>query len=338
MAKGRNLIVLVATYNLSRIGGTESWCYTIAKELKIRGYDVEYFTISRGITSKKLEEIGINFMSKKKYDLILANHTNVIDRLLNKGVIIQTMHGIFSSLEFPNKYADLFVSISREIQDFNKTKGRDSVFIPNGIDLQRFHNNRPLNEKLTRILSLSHSERANEKLKTACDMLNIELLTINKFKTPIWDIENYINKVDLVIGLGRSAYDAMACGRPIIVYDERDYMNSNADGYINFENIDLSFRFNCSGRGLKKKFTVDDLVEEFLLYNTKTGKDMRSFAENNLDIKKIVDSYLDLYEREKEKHRSVARFLRNSFAKGKARLMLAKYAFSSYLYNKIYTK
>ena len=41
-------------------------------------------------------------------------------------------------------------------------------------------------------------------------------LTINKYTNPVWKIEELMRESDLVVSLGRGAYEAMACGCPVV--------------------------------------------------------------------------------------------------------------------------
>lgn len=290
--------VLVANHKLSTISGSETFTYTLA-ELKRRNIDVEYFTFEKGITSNKIEaELHIGFMSKNKYDLVLANHNTCVKALYTKGFIIQTCHGIYPKLEQPSIYADAYVAISNEIQNYLSTLGFPSLLVKNGINLNRFVSKKRIETHPKKILSLCHSDTANSIIKEAISKhnLDIELLEFNKYKNPVWNIEDYINDVDLVIGIGRSLYDAIACGRNVICFDARnDYMDSYGDGYLN-ENIYGSINYNCSGRFSKKIFTSDDIYNEILKYDVSNSIFLRKFAEKELSITTNVDRYLKYFE------------------------------------------
>ncbi|MGV0752711.1 UDP-glycosyltransferase [Empedobacter brevis] len=291
--------VLVANHKLSTISGSETFTYTLVEELKRRNIEVEYFTFHKGITSNKIEEeLKVEFMSKNRYDLILANHNTCVKELYSKGFIIQTCHGIYPKLEQPSIYADAYIAISNEIQNYLSSLGFPSLLVKNGINLNRYVSKKRIQPNIKRILSLCHSDTANSMIKEAISKnnLNIELLEFNKYKNPVWNIEDYINDVDLVIGIGRSLYDAIACGRNVICFDARnDYMDSYGDGYLN-ENIYGSINYNCSGRFSKKVFTSDDIYNEILKYDVLNGAFLRKFAETELSIITNVDMYLRYFE------------------------------------------
>ena len=289
--------VLVANHKLDTISGSETFTYTLAEELSRRGFEVEYFTFKKGITSDRLEiDLGIKYMSLNHYDLILANHNTCVNALFGKGHIIQTCHGIFPKLEKPSVYADQYVSISNEVQNYLATLGYPSTLIYNGINLSRFKNNKPINLNPKKILSLCQSTEANNVIRGAIIDKNIDLIEVNKYSNPVWNIEEVINDVDLVIGLGRSLYDAMACGRTVISFDFRhQYMDSYGDGYLR-NNLHAALLNNCSGRYSKLSFDEHSLAQEIEKYSSSDSIYFRNFAEKHLCISKAVDQYINMFE------------------------------------------
>ena len=73
--------ILLGTHYLAKTGGTESYTFALAMELKRRGHDAEHSAIIRGAVSTMLEEKGATFMSSATYDLISAHHTTRIEEL-----------------------------------------------------------------------------------------------------------------------------------------------------------------------------------------------------------------------------------------------------------------
>jgi glycosyltransferase involved in cell wall biosynthesis len=289
------MTILVANNHLINSGGSETFTYTLIKELIRRKYDVEYYTLIKGEFSKKMEiELGVNFKSKKKYDLILANHNSCVTALVGCGFIIQTCHGIFPDLEQPSPCANFHVSISQEVQNHLAMKSFISVVILNGIDTTKFYPKKEINNNISNVLSLCQSNEANNFIKKNCEKLNINFNFINKNLNPVWDLVELINEADLVIGLGRSVYEAMACGRPVLIYDHREYSESFADGYIT-NKLASSLVNNCSGRYYKIKLTDEMIRKEILKYDKKDGEILRQFIIDNMDIKIAVDKYISLF-------------------------------------------
>lgn len=300
--------ILVATNHLQKTGGTECYTYAIAVELKRLGHDVEYFAFERGEISQRLEEIGIKFRKRIFYDIILANHINVVNHLYKRGFIIQTCHGIAMGLEQPSPKADAYVSISQEVHDYLQKKGIASALIYNGIDCQRFSPTTPIHSKLSSVLSVCQSKEANDIIKEACFQAGVSFNKCDKNEDNCWEIEKKINQADLIIGIGRSLYDAMACGRTVISFDIRGYSSNYGDGYLNSNNIEASIQNNCSGRFSKKHFNSIDILKEFSKYNKEDGFFFRNYAKENLNIKKVVKKYISIYPSNRKIYLRIKKF------------------------------
>ena len=293
--------ILVGNNGLGLPGGSETYTYALIKELLKRGHQVTAVgKEGPGLISKKLGELGVKCFFEPvsgTYDLILLSHSSSIDLVKNAiGFKVQTCHGIYPALEQPVPGMDAYVSISQEVYLHLKSLGYYSTIIPNGVDCDRYKPTTPINEKLTTVLSLAHSEPANQIIKEACKIANVNLIINNKFKEWKWEVDEIINQSDLVISLGRGAYEAMASGRNVIIFDQRNYTNMPAigDGIITKDNVDDYLKNNCSGRYTKRVFDSQILAEELLKYNQQHGKDLREYALENLNIEKQVDKYLRL--------------------------------------------
>ena len=292
--------ILVATNHLQMTGGTECYTFAIIQELMRQGHDVEYFAFILGDISKRIEDLGVKFRSHVFYDLIIANHKNVVEHLYKRGFIIQTCHGTTIQLEQPSQKADAYVSISQEVHDYLTSKGFSSTIIKNGIDCNRFFPLNPIRKKLTTVLSLCQSGHANDIVKKACSLIKVHFEKANKFEENDWNIEKVINQADLVVGIGRSAYDAMACGRAVISFDVRSYSSNYGDGYLNANNIDESIFNNCSGRAFRIKFNEKTLANEMNKYNAEDGNFLRKYALSNLNIASAVQKYINIYPHKKK--------------------------------------
>ena len=307
--------ILIANHHLKRTGGTENYTYALIAEMLRQGHDVEYFTFKKGYVSKKIEALGVRFMSRRHYDLILANHNTTIQLLYRRGFIIQTCHGMLPPLEQPSKYADAYVSVTREVHDHLQKKGVTSTVIHNGIDCRRFLPVRELSSRLTSVLSLCQSDEANSLIEEVCMGQGISYLSADKAMDNVWHVEELINRADLVVGIGRSLYDAMACGRTVISFDKRKYSGALGDGYLNAFNIERSLEHNCSGRGSGRTMDATLFAEELKKYNPIDGKVLREFALQQLNIEKSVHHYLAIAEKQKPKRSKPLNYFYSQYLK-----------------------
>ena len=295
--------ILLGTHYLAKTGGTESYTFALAMELKRLGHKVEHFAIIRGGVSAMLEEQGVPFLTSDRFDLILANHTTVVEQLWPLGFTVQTCHGNIAELEQPSPYADAYVAVSEEVREHLQSKGyRAAAVIANGIDCNRFCQKRPISSTLKTVLSLCQSDVANDFIRRCCQQEGIRFLQSNKFTDNVWAIEDLINESDLVVGLGRSAYDAMACGRCVLVYDFREYMGEFlGDGMLTPDSIGHSMLCNCSGRASRLKYDEQAFKREMQKYSPELAAWGREYALEHLNIEVAVRKYLDVYEHTKDR-------------------------------------
>lgn len=296
MIKFFGLKILVTNNHLKNIGGSETFTYTLVKELERRKQNVDVFTFEKGLVSDKLNTVD---KLKEKYDIIFVNHNTCLKYILEntKGFKILTCHGIYPQLEQPISGADAYVSIAEEVQDHLKNLGFKSYLIRNGVDCRRFFPRRKINEKCNFVLSTCHGEEAKYNISEACKRLNISFkFTGTRLEDRIFEIENLIDEADLVFGLGRSAYESMSSGRNVIIYDSRHYTEfKTADGLVTMDSIKETQKNNCSGRRFKLHFSVDSIMNEIKKYKQEYGDFNRQYALENFNIEKQVDKYLEIW-------------------------------------------
>jgi hypothetical protein len=297
--------ILVSNHTFGDIpGGSETYAYCIINELVKQGHRVGAFcTRPVGKMAKLVNKLGVPVHRarpfKKEYDLILASHTSTIKLLKRygvKGFYVQTCHGIYPELEQPCPGMDAYAAITQEVKDHLMKKGYESTIIHNGVDCNLYKPASKINNKLTSVLSLCHSDDANNMVKIACRMTGVKYVEHNKYKNPVFNLHKTINEVDLVVTLGRGAYESLACGRSVVIFDKRAYVGSRSlgDGIIQKNNIDDYIINNCSGRYSNKDFTAESLAIEFSKYNSELGNFGREYAVSKLNIETQVHKYIAL--------------------------------------------
>ena len=253
---------------------------------------------------------------RAQFDLCIISHNTTMESLLdsnlnfNEDNVYQVCHGTIPDLEqpfipksdkdylsrkLPNGKTNVKdIAISQEIKEYLKEKyNLDSKVIHNGIDCEKFKSNN-ISELPSSVLSLSQNDKFNDLLKEICDETDLDLVCLNKHTNPELDVEKVMKKSDIVISLGRGAYEGMSCSKFIVIADDRGYQTGLGDGAINKDNIDFFLKYNCSGRAMKILPTKEFIEEEILKYNIQDCKDNREYALENFNIKKQTDKYLNL--------------------------------------------
>lgn len=292
--------IVVGNNRFAKLGGSETYSYAFIEELVRRGHDVIAVGKEQGIVSNKLKDLGVPVYTKRiqgAYDVLFLSHKTSIELVKEcKGFKVQTCHGIFPKLEQPVLGMDAYVGITEEVKNHLKNKGFKSTVIYNGINCDRFKSIHPVNQKLKKVLSLVHGDKANAMIKQACKKIGCDLIIHNKLNGAcIWEMEDLINSVDLVIGVGRSIFEAASCERNVVIFDYRSYMDLPlGDGILTDVDFKDYLTYNCTGRYSKNVFNVNQLVFEMELYNSSLGKRLRDFVLKNMNIQKQVDKYLNL--------------------------------------------
>lgn len=289
--------ILVSTRSLAGVGGTRTFNFTLISELKKRGHEVEYYALIKGLASDKIEELGVQEAASINYDLILASLEPTIDELIRQnftGPIVQFCHSISSGGELPHPKANGHIAMSAEIQKHIKEiRGVDAPVIINGIDCNRFRPRRKIRKTPKVVVSIVQNLKVCEMIDEACKMAGLEHQRLNKYKDVVWDVEKEIDKADMVVALGRGCYEAMACGRPVVIFDKGKKHPAQGDGYLYPELFDKFSEHNCNGRAMELKFTVEELAEEFKKYDRDHGPMLREIALQKVNMERQVDSIME---------------------------------------------
>lgn len=308
------LRILVAQQHLYRLGGSEQATYTLIQELVRRGHDVKWYSpmVQEGHLSG-LSRMADEIMAlaplvnnlKGVYDRIFVSHRPIAEQVIHNkrhglltGLTVQTCHGIYPDLEQPALGMDYYVAISDEVRKHVRQRGVVATVITNGINCSRYKSTSPINKELKTVLSLVQAGPAVPLVKRVCEKLGLEYLYItkNNRQDPTWDVERYMNMADLVVSLGRGAYEAMACRRAVVVLDSRGYMGTRcmADGIVTEDNWQHLLLYNFSGRRYQMAYDDEALIAEFGKYEQAMGVVNRQIALEAFNIRVQVGKYLAL--------------------------------------------
>lgn len=297
--------ILLANHHLRHLGGSETFTYAIYKELKGRGHEVKVLSFEWGAVSNRMDQEDLIDISKIRegYDLAIVMHNTclrVVSGIVKKVICI--VNSTFEGVEQPVKGADEYIAVSEEVREHLKKKGFKSRVVRNGVDLERFRpelGNKSLAypKELKVVLQISNKPETKAIVKEACVKLGLDYITVGLPQLSVWNVERMIWAADLVVSIGRGVYEAMACGRPAIVFDIHGY-----DGVV--MPVAASFRqflyFNSSGRATRIQGTVDyfvggiEAVRE-VYFNQDDCHNLtilRRMAEQYFDIKRVVDELL----------------------------------------------
>ena len=287
-----NILFILA---INHYTGVTTWAHELIKGLKQFNVDVIFVSSDPYFISNKeyIKDISLhsNVIESLdysiKYDVVFLHniqHENISTKVGKKTVFIS--HGSMVNSANPKLKHDMHIAVSGRSK---YVLGAD-MFILNGIDLDKFRGNKLLNEVPKKCLY--HSRLQPQKfVYEALEELNIEL---DCWKVIQKKVTDKINESDFVMGYGRSVYEAMSMGKPVLVFGHNSPINKNelrktgisfnleggfSDGWIDENNFKKLLYRNCCGWA--KKIYIDnknDMVDLMMGYDYKMGDVNRRLA------------------------------------------------------------
>lgn len=275
--------ILMTNHDLTKLGGSETWTRTMYDELS-KGHEVNVYTPRPNTLYPDMAKWAPGIT----YDLVLANHNTPFRtamKVMSGQYKIFTSHGVIPRLEQPIPGADAYVAVSEEVRDTHPAF--DMHVIRNPINTEVFHPRRDPSQRLKRVLFISNNQvKSVNVVREACRGLRLHVLGRGE---RTHNVQEAMNWADLVISLGRGCYEAMACGRNVIVFDDH-----GGDGFVTTESIQEYRLNNCSGRRHRIRYTPQQLRLEMAKYDPTLGEGLRQYAIDNHGVGKIASQYLAL--------------------------------------------
>jgi len=296
-----NVLIILAH---NRFTGVNTWAYTLTKELSSRGYTVdieiddgylEEFTFVDGYNDfvKKLKKVCNDvfvrdFVDYSKYHFSIISYNVHIDKP-SSGKKIFVVHGTeLPWFDISDHTVDYRVGTSKTNYEYMKCEG----LIHNGIDMEEFSSEKwdPPNVKPKRALLLSRYGSPHT-LYYACNVLGIEL-EHSAFDT---NIEEKIGLYDFVISHGRGAYEAMASGRPVLIFNSmfKDPEGKTlCDGWVKESNFRKILDRNSSGWSFRYDVsTIEKFKKMISKYDYTDGEKNTELVKTLLSSKTMCDKF-----------------------------------------------
>ena len=283
-------ILIILGHN--RLSGVNTWAYTLGDFLIRRGHkvdfevkkDFDYNPNIQGIYTS-LKKLKTTIYDKTlpdydSYDYAIVNY-NIHQKFVLPEKIIFVSHGGMFEPFVPFGKVYVHIAISGRTQEILKA----GVVIQNGIDLRKFRPTKSAKMPPQKALNIFRGI-PNYSLYKSCVNLNIELEHIAGAE----NVEEQIKLNDIIIGYGRSAYEGMASGKPVLVNGPFGH-----DGWVKTENFEKFLYRNCSGWTGKTFPNLQELTEILKQYNAADGRINRKLAEKYLDAEIMTNKFEELF-------------------------------------------
>lgn len=241
------------------IGGVQSWCRTVAAELERLGHEVVFW-------GPRQKATGI-------FDLgIISNYddSTPVMRLCKQHVVV--CHGIIQPEKPPAKNAAF---TSEELRDFWKG---DGPIIRQPIDLDFWSPNESDREGLVRI----SYRKGLDFLPAVANAMGMSFR--HAADASCETLRELSRKAACVVATGRSALEAMSCGAPVVICDDRPYQGPLLD-----PDVMGSMTRNYSGRGgvIPNAVLMIAAIERAMVRGS-----LRKHVEQHHDARQIVQELL----------------------------------------------
>ncbi|HEY2435697.1 MAG TPA: hypothetical protein VGH93_00850 [Solirubrobacteraceae bacterium] len=278
---GSRLRIVLATYSLAYIGGTESYAVTVAHELRRLGHDVTLAAEELGPVAELAERDGLRVARlptelPRQCDVAIVQDAivtaPVVDRYPGAGIVHVAHSDIFDH-QLPVLTPGIVhavVALSGRLEMRMRALALEApiVRLRQPIDTDRFVSAGPLPPRPRRALLLGNYLRGERRdaLLDAWSSAGIEFTQVGGEAHHELDVRPAITEADIVVAKSRAALEGMACARAVYVYDE-----FGGDGWITPERYDGFEADGFAGLASEKPRRPADLAADVEGYSAEMG-------------------------------------------------------------------
>lgn len=249
--------LILATNHLG-LGGSESYLLTVAEQLERLGNEVTLYTRDQGVGADLARARGIAVVDESNLpedcDAVLAQDAGASYELASRypaAPQVFVAHSETFDLQTPpqiEQVVSTVVALNDRVAD--RLRGlaveAEMVRLRQPIDIERFTVRTPLPAVARRALLLSNNPVADRLpiLEHACRAAGLELVRVGGDAGQTGDPRASLAGVEIVIGVGRSVLEAMACGRAAYIYDRY-----GGDGWVTADAYPALEADGFGGRG-----------------------------------------------------------------------------------------
>jgi hypothetical protein len=296
--------VLITNCILSGRGGTETFTRDLALQLQILGHTPIVYTPELGAIGYEIQERGIPVTDdintiRDHVDIIHGHHTvptAIAIAKFPKTPAIFVCHDFVAWHDSPPQLPNVlrFVAIgptSANRLTFRESVAREKVvIIANGVERERFRPGPPLPPKLRRALAFCRSAELAHVIREACAQRALPVDLIGSGVGNLVDQpETLMPQYDLVFASGRTAQEALSCGRAVICCDNRGLA-----GFMTNASFD-SWQRNLGLISLQKELTIENMLAEIDKYDVAEADDFLK-SRHHPTMRDCAATYVELYE------------------------------------------
>ena len=296
-----SLRVVFAMHRFAATGGTESYSFTVARELLRLGHEPVIAAEDLGPMADVAERHGIP-VARSPAELPAACDVVFAHDAIGAAALGARYPG--ARLVYFG-HSDLFdhqlppIPVSLAIAASDRVAARLSALgsaprverLTHPIDPERFAPSDEIAARPRRALLLSNyldGER-RRALVDAWEAAGVECVQIGAPATTVVDVVPEINAADIVVAKGRAALEAMSCARAVYVYDE-----FGGDGWVTTATYPGLEADNFAGQASPNPRTPVDLAADLDLYRPEMGWINRELVRTHHGARKHAIKLVEL--------------------------------------------
>jgi hypothetical protein len=300
--------ILLATHQLSWIGGADTYTVTVAEHLQRLGHDVTVFAAELGEMADVARESGLVVTADESAlpagpDVIYAQDAYVsllLAERFPRTPQAMAIHADEYDLWLPPQLPGVTAAVVA-LHDRVAKRARAAAVVPEvvrltqPVDTERFSPRGPLRDPPRSALLLGNYLTGDqlEVVARACDDAGIAWEQVGyKSGGPTREPERLMGDADIVIGKARVIVEAMASGRAAYVYD-----HNGGDGWVTPERYALLEADNFGGQAEPVAVDLARLRSDLRRYRPDMGAANRQLAVANHSANKHAQDLALLFRR-----------------------------------------
>lgn len=319
MTQPQPLSILLTNIRMSMFGGTQTFTRDLAIGLRRAGHRPQIYTPRLGVVSEELSAAGVPVYDRlgRIEELPHVIHGNQHAELVaciahfRETPALFTCHSPVDLCDSPPHLQRIrhFVAVDR-IRRERLLRERwietsDVSIVENAIDLERFplHPASPSSKPLTALLLSNHATTENfgGRLNSAAGELGLRLEIAGRaFGSTETNITKRLENVDVVFAVGRSAIEAMACGKACILCD-RDGIGP----MVSSGNVAYLREYNFGRAMATDAISREALRNRLDQYNPEDIRNVQHYIRSENGLERMVQQYERLYRRVMDDRRAL---------------------------------
>ncbi len=279
--------ILLSTENFDAFGGMETYTRTMAQEFDRLGHQTAIYSPSPGAMADVARRGGLQVLEgaelPESCDAVLSQDGATCHELATRYpgatrlfVAHSRDHVLHEPPQLP-EVCDGVVALNDRVGDWVRARAWHPPItrLRQPVELARYRELPPPRERPQRVLVTTNyvAGPRRDLLEQACVTAGYEVTWIGTTTRPDASPEHAIGAADIVVGLGRSAIEAMACGRAVYVYGIL-----GGGGWVTPESYPRLEADGFAGLSESPAATVGVLAEELGAWRADMGEANRDLA------------------------------------------------------------